>query len=85
MALVQKKKATLAYFSHFLVTREEKQKKKKSLSIYFTYKITRILLTLLSFFASPIFQKLRIYHVWFLFGATPGIDSYLQHFGAINK
>ena len=36
---------------------------------------TRILLTLLTFFAFPILQKLRIYHVWFLFGVTPGVDS----------
>ena len=25
------------------------------------------------------------YHVWFLFGATPGVDSYLRHFRTINK
>ena len=37
------------------------------------------------FFALPILQKLRIYYVWFLFGATPRVDSYLRHFGAINK
>ena len=45
---------------------------------------TRILLTLLTFFALPILQ-LRIYHVWFLFGATPGVDSYSRHFGAIKN
>ena len=37
------------------------------------------------FVALSILQKLQIYHVWFLFGATPGVDSYLCHFGAINK
>ena len=36
-------------------------------------------------FALPILQKLRIYHVWFLFGVTPGVDSFSRHFGAINK
>ena len=36
---------------------------------------TRILLTLY-FFAFPILQKLRIYHVWCLFGVTPGVDSF---------
>ena len=36
-------------------------------------------------FALPSLQKLRIYHVWFLFGVTSGVDSYLRHFGAINK
>ena len=46
---------------------------------------TRILLTLLTFFALPILQKLRIYHGWFLFGVTPGIDSFSCHFGATNK
>ena len=25
-------------------------------------------------------QKIRIYHIRFLFGATPGADSYLRHF-----
>ena len=39
----------------------------------------------IEFFALPILQKLRIYHIWFLFGATPGVDSYLRYFGAINK
>ena len=38
-----------------------------------------------SAFALPILQKLRIYHAWFLFGVTPGADSYSRHFGAINK
>ena len=27
------------------------------------------------FFAIPIFQKLRIYHVWFFFDTTPDVDS----------
>ena len=46
---------------------------------------THILLTLFTFFAFPMLQKLRIYQVWFLFGVSPGVDSYLRHFGAINK
>ena len=46
---------------------------------------THILLTLFTFFAFPILQKLRIYQVWFLFGVSSGVDSYLRHFGAINK
>ena len=37
------------------------------------------------FFALPILQKLRIFHVWFFFSATPGVDSYLRHFGATNR
>ena len=26
-----------------------------------------------------------MYHVWFLFGVTPGVDSFTRYFGAINK
>ena len=38
------------------------------------------------FFALPIFlKKIQIYHVWFLFGVIPGVDSYLSHFETINK
>ena len=71
----------LTYFSHFLVTREKTQ---KSFSIYLTYIHTRILPTLLTFCLTE-FAKLLINHVWFLFDATPDVDSYLCHFGAINK
>ena len=49
-----------------------------SFSTYPTYIHTCILLTLLTFFAFPILQTLRIYHVWFLFGVTPGVDSFLE-------
>ena len=38
------------------------------------------------FFVLPILKKkIKIYHKWFLFGATPGADSYSRHFGAISK
>ena len=50
---------------------------------YLTCIHTRILLTLLTFLPYQFLRKLRIYHVWFLFGVTPGVDSYLRHFGAI--
>ena len=46
---------------------------------------TRILLTLLTFFALPILKKIWIYQVRFLFGMSPGVDSYSRHFGTINK
>ena len=37
-------------------------------------------------FALPILKKkIRIYQVWFLFGMIPSVDSYLRHFGTINK
>ena len=37
------------------------------------------------FFALPILKKIQIYQVWFLFGMSPGFDSYSRHFGTINK
>ena len=58
---------------------------KNSFSTYLTHIHTRILLTLLTFFALPILKKIRIYHVRFLFGMSPGVDSYSCHFGTINK
>ena len=39
----------------------------------------------IEFFALPILKKIRIYQVWFLFGMSPGVDSYSRHFGTINK
>ena len=46
---------------------------------------TRILLTLLTFFALPILKIKQIYQVRFLFGMSPGVDSFSRHFGTINK
>ena len=37
------------------------------------------------FFAIPSLKKIRIYQVRFLFGMSPGVDSYSGHFGTINK
>ena len=39
----------------------------------------------IDFFALPILKKIQIYQVWFLFGIISGVDSYLRHFGTINK
>ena len=39
----------------------------------------------LTFFALPILKNIRIYQVWFRFGMISGVDSYLHHFGTINK
>ena len=37
-------------------------------------------------FALPILKKnIQIYQVRFLFGMSPGVDSYSRHFGTINK
>ena len=77
-----KKGLFLTYFSHFLVTREKLQKFLQHISHSHTY----------TYFAHPIdffrltnFEKIRIYQLWFLFGMSPGVDSYSHHFGAINK
>ena len=37
------------------------------------------------FFALQILKEIRIYQAWFLFGMSPGVDSYSRHFGTINK
>ena len=53
-----------------------------------------ISLTYIHIFAHPIDffsltnfeeKKIRIYQVRFLFGMSPGVDSYSRHFGTINK
>ena len=66
------KGAILTYFSHFLVTREKFKKILQHIShthtyMYFAHPI--------DFFALPIWKKIRIYQVWFLFGMSPGVDS----------
>ena len=58
---------------------------KNSFSTYLTHIHTHILLTLFTFFALPILKKIQIYQVRFLFGMSPGVDSYSRHFGTINK
>ena len=76
------KRAILTYFSHFLVTREKLQKFLQHIShshiyMYFAHPI--------DFFCLTNFEKIWIYQVWFLFGMSPGVDSYLRHFRTINK
>ena len=68
------------FFSH-----QGKVTKIPSAHTLLTYIHTHILLTLLTFCALPILKKIQIYQVWFLFGMSPGVDSYLRHFGTINK
>ena len=69
------------FFSH-----QGKVTKIPSAHISLTYIHTRILLTLLTFFALPILKKkIRIYQIRFLFGMSPGVDSYSRHFRTINK
>ena len=54
-------------------------------SAHVTHIHTPILLTLLNFFALPILKKIQINQIRFLFGLSPGVDSYSCHFGTINK
>ena len=58
---------------------------KNSFSTYLKHIHIRILLTLLTFFALPILKKIQIYQVRFLFGMSPGVDSYSRHFGTMHK
>ena len=39
----------------------------------------------IDFFVLPILKKIQIYRVWFLFGMSPGVDSYSRYFETINK
>ena len=83
-----KKGLFLTYFSHFGFTREKLQKFLQHISQIHTYIHTRILLTLLPFFffaLQILKKKKRIYQTRFLFGMSPGVDSYSRHFGTINK
>ena len=65
----------LTYFSHLLVVREKTPSAYISNLHTYTY-----FAHLLTFFALPILQKLRIYHVWFLFGVTPDVDFFIAPF-----
>ena len=76
-----KKGLFLTYSSYFLVTTEIHKIPLAHISLTYTYFAHHIDF----FFALPILQKLQIYHVWFLFGVTPGVDSFSRHFRAINK
>ena len=82
MALIRKKGLFLTYFSHFLVTREKLQKFLWHISHSHTY---MHFAHPIDFFCLTNLNKIRIYQVWFLFDMRPGVDSYLRHFGTINK
>ena len=81
MALIWKKRAIFdllfTFYSH-----QGKDTKIPSAHISLTY---TYFAHPIDFFALPILQKLQIYHVWFFFDVTPGVDSFSRHFGAINK
>ena len=81
-AHLKKKRLFFTYSSHFLVTKKKTQKILQHISHLHTH---TYLAHPIDFFTLPISQKIRIYHVWFLFGVTPGVLSFLHHIGAINK
>ena len=83
MALIWKKGYFLIYFVTFL-SHQGKDTKIPSAYVSRTY-IHVFCSPYWLFVALTILQKLRIYHVWVLFGVTPGVDSFSRHFGAINK
>ena len=66
----------------FLVTREKFQKFLQHISHSHTY---TYFAHLIDFFCLTNLEKIRIYQVRFLFGMSPGDDSYSRHFGTINK
>ena len=82
MALIEKR----AIFDLlFTFSSHQGKSYKNSFSTYLKHIHTRILLTLLTFFALPILKKIQIYQVRFLFCMSPGVDSYSRHFRTINK
>ena len=76
------KRAIFELLFTFLVTREKTQKYLQNISYLHTY---TYFAHSIDFFALPILKKIRICHVWCLFGVTPGVDSFSLHFVAINK
>ena len=76
------KRAIFDLFFTSLVTREKLQKFLQHISHSHTYTYFAHLIT---FFTFPIWKKIQIYQIRFLFGMSPGVDSYSRHFGTINK
>ena len=76
------KRAIFDLLFTFLVTREKLHNFLQHISHSHTY---TYFAHPIDFFALPILKKIRIYQVRFLFGMSPGVDSYSRHFGTINK
>ena len=85
IALIWKKKKKKSFFDLLFIFSSHQGKDTKFLRhISHLHKYT-YLAHPIDFFALSNLQKIRIYHVWILFGASPGVDFYSRHFGAINK
>ena len=82
MALIWKKRGYFWPTFHILLVTREKTQHKNSFGTYLTY---TYFARPIDVFTLPVLQKLRIYHVPFLFGVTPSVDSFSRHYGAITK
>ena len=70
-------------FTFLVITREKLQKFLQHISHLHSYMYFALPI---GFFCLTNFEKKnRIYQVWFLFGMSPGVDSYSRHFGTINE
>ena len=78
----EKKGLFLNNFSHFLVTREKLQKSLQHISHSHAY---TYFAHLIDFFCLTNFEKKNTNLSGFLFGMSPGVDSYSRHFGKLNK
>ena len=81
----EKKGLFLTYFSHFLVIKKKLQKFLQHISQTHTYTYFAHPIDFFAFPSLKINTNLSIYQVRFLFGMSPGVDSYSCHFGTINK
>ena len=81
MALIWKKRAIFdLLFTFFSHQGNDIKIPSAHISLKYTYFAHPI-----DFFAWPILQKIRIYYLWFVFGVTPGVDSFSHRFGSIDK
>ena len=66
------------FWPTFHIFQSPEKSYKNSFSTYLTHigLHTRILLTLLTFLPHQFWKKIRIYQTGFLFGMSPGVDSY---------
>ena len=69
------KNVIVLFFGNQISTREKLQKFLQHIS----HIHTRI------FYLTNFEKKIRIYQIQFLFGMSPGVDSYSRHFETINK
>ena len=73
MTPIWKKK--VIFYMPFISLYSRGKRHKNLFSTHLTSTHTRILLTVLTIFTLLIWPKFWIYHLWFLFWVTPGVDS----------